>query len=256
MLPYQFSRAAVGMNTVEPSSEAFPCSWTLSGYQLIPTRNRKIKRSRSNYFIFRRRYQATDNKILLIHLKMKMHINFIGAVIALSHLAEPRSINLAASACPDPNTAKSFAIRQIAYLRYETSPYTFSPQLNTTQLVFEVDNENTGVSTGCACQNVMSSDGDWADDSHVWYACVDRTITVANGGGGGDGSETEYPVKTSVRVDWDDWRLTVNQTWRCEESVNISQFSIFTLTPTCTENISGLQYIKECTAPDLVVPAT
>ncbi|KAI1309212.1 hypothetical protein F5Y03DRAFT_74861 [Xylaria venustula] len=148
-----------------------------------------------------------------------MYINFIGAVTALSHLAEPRSIDLTPSSspstCPDPNTAKSFAIRQIAYLRYETSPYTASPQPNTTQLVFEVDNEDTGISTGCACQDVMSSDGDWADDSHIWYACVDRTITVTDDGG--NGSETQYPVKTSVRVEWDDWRLTVNQTWTCEE---------------------------------------
>ncbi|KAI3328759.1 hypothetical protein F4824DRAFT_390608 [Ustulina deusta] len=110
--------------------------------------------------------------------------------------------------CSDPNAAKSFAFRSIYYLRYEASPSAASsPQPNTTQLVFELDNASTGVSTGCACQNVMSA-GAWADDSRTWYACVDRVLTVGG---------AQHPVKTSALVDWDRWRLTVNQTWACEE---------------------------------------
>ncbi|KAI0428435.1 hypothetical protein F5Y09DRAFT_286990 [Xylaria sp. FL1042] len=144
-----------------------------------------------------------------------MHLHFIGAVMTLWHLIPPassRNLNLVPptpSSCPDPDTPKAFTLRQITYLRYETSPYTFSPQPNTTQLVFELENETTGVTTGCACQNVMRSDGTWADDSEFWYACVDKTLPVS-------GVQTVV-VKTSAHVDWDDWRLSVNQTWRCEE---------------------------------------
>ncbi|KAI0811807.1 hypothetical protein GGR55DRAFT_89000 [Xylaria sp. FL0064] len=193
-----------------------------------------------------------------------MHIHFIGAVITLSHLIPPassRNINLIPpilssppTSCPDPNTPKSFTLRQITYLRYETSPYTPSPQPNTTQLVFELENEVTGVTTGCACQNVMSFDGTWADDSEYWYACQDESIPIGTDGEGGE--QTAVVVKTSARVDWDGWRIAVNQTWECDESETISQFSSLTLTPTCTENRTGSQYIKECTAPDVVVSAT
>ncbi|KAI1276987.1 hypothetical protein F5Y07DRAFT_118994 [Xylaria sp. FL0933] len=211
-----------------------------------------------------------------------MHIHFIGAVMTLWHLisqAETRNINLipsipslplssrsqSPSSCPDPSTPKSFTLRQITYLRYETSPYMPSPQPNTTQLVFELENEVTGVTTGCACQNVMSADGSWADDSGYWYACQDGSIPISiptsttDGEGSGDsrGEQTAaVVVKTSARIDWDEWRIAVNQTWECDESETISQFSSLTLTPTCTETRTGFQYIKECTAPDVVVSAT
>lgn len=39
-------------------------------------------------------------------------------------------------------------------------------------------------------------------------------------------------------------------------SVTVSQFSALTLAPTCTENKTAFQYIKECTVPDLIVAAT
>ncbi|KAI1353898.1 hypothetical protein F5Y01DRAFT_44006 [Xylaria sp. FL0043] len=116
----------------------------------------------------------------------------------------------------------------------------------------------------------MSPDGTWADDSEYWYACQDESIPISipttipiptsttNGEGGDDEQQTTAAVvvKTSARVDWDGWRIAVNQTWECEESETISQFSSLTLTPTCTENRTGFQYIKECTAPDVVVSAT
>jgi hypothetical protein len=109
----------------------------------------------------------------------------------------------------NPNSPHSFTLRQIAYLQYETSPYTPTPQPNTTQLVFEVVNaiDDVPVSTGCACQNV-----NWADDSDHWYACLDREV------GGRGGGEPKYPVKTSVLVeDWEDWRVRIIQTWACDE---------------------------------------
>ncbi|TGJ88598.1 hypothetical protein E0Z10_g159 [Xylaria hypoxylon] len=143
-----------------------------------------------------------------------------GSAITLFHLttsATPANINLLPrtpppsvslqQSCSDPSGPRSFAFREITYLRYEVSAAVASPQPNTTQLVFELVNESTDISTGCACQNVMSG-GDWVDDSHTWYACVDRTITVGG---------TKYPVKTSALIDWDRWRLTVNQTWVCDE---------------------------------------
>ncbi|KAI1369729.1 hypothetical protein F5Y08DRAFT_334084 [Xylaria arbuscula] len=150
--------------------------------------------------------------------------------------------------CSDPNSPKSFSFHGITYLQHTTSPYQFSPQPNSTQLAFELVNENTGVSTGCACQIVMDRDGDWAgNDGEIQYACVDRTITVG---------DAQYPVKTSARVFWDDWLISVNQTWSCADSMTISQFSTLTLTPTCNETTSAFQYIKECTAPDVIIAAT
>ncbi|KAI0534473.1 hypothetical protein GGR58DRAFT_60118 [Xylaria digitata] len=150
-----------------------------------------------------------------------MYRHLIGPAIALFNLIPsatpnllpqvpplPPSISPTASqqSCLDPDIPYSFAFSSIAYLRYEVSLTSASPQPNTTQLVFELENENTGISTGCALQNVMNG-GDWADDSHRWYPCVDRVITVGG---------TQYPVRTSAHVRWDDWRVTVNQTWVCD----------------------------------------
>lgn len=78
--------------------------------------------------------------------------------------------------------------------------------VNTTQLVFEITNTATGISTGCSLQSVPRSDGAWPSGQAT--TCLERTIAV-------DGRD--YPVKTSARVDWDAWRLTVNQTWVCQE---------------------------------------
>ncbi|KAI3324448.1 hypothetical protein HD806DRAFT_534750 [Xylariaceae sp. AK1471] len=181
-----------------------------------------------------------------------MQIQILSSIIALGHLITPaasHAINLAPPPSHeiDLDTPPSFTLRQIAYLQYETSPYTPTSQPNTTQLVFEVLNsiDDIPVSTGCACQNV-----NWADDSNHWYSCLDREIV------GEEGSK-EYSVKTSVLVEnWEDWRVKINQTWVCEERISRSQVSSLTLTPTCTENKIGSQYIKECTAPDVVVSAT
>ncbi|KAI1171121.1 hypothetical protein F4777DRAFT_71631 [Nemania sp. FL0916] len=155
--------------------------------------------------------------------------------------------------CLEAGTPLSFSLSEFAYLRYEVSaslPPTGAP--NTTQLVFALENAVIGVVTGCALQNVMLGDGsgEWVDDSETWYACVDRTVVDPGGSG------IEWPVKTSARIDWAEWRLAINQTWGCDESVSISQFSALTLEPTCTENKTGSQYIMECTAPDIIVSAT
>ncbi|KAI0856968.1 hypothetical protein F4860DRAFT_386741 [Xylaria cubensis] len=192
-----------------------------------------------------------------------MHNQIVAAAVTLIHLLPRAQTHVLPSPSsplrPDtqppppsstqtcPTDPKSFSLSEITYLRYEVSPNVPTAQLNTTQLVFEITNLATEISTGCALQTIMSPSGDWLEDDATWYTCLERTITV---------NDKEYPVRTSARLDWDEWRLAVNQTWVCEESVTISQFSALTLTPTCTENKTASQYIKECTAPDVVVTAT
>ncbi|KAI1758464.1 hypothetical protein F4782DRAFT_27305 [Xylaria castorea] len=164
--------------------------------------------------------------------------------------SQPFSTQTQTQTCPSPTGPKSFfSLSEITYLRYEVAQNAPTAPPNTTQLVFEITNTATGISTGCALQTIMGPGGDWIDDDdeETWYTCLERTITV---------DDKEYPVTTSARFDWDEWRLTVNQTWVCDESVTISQFSVLTLAPTCTENKTASQYIKECTAPDVVVAAT
>ncbi|KAI0466511.1 hypothetical protein F4859DRAFT_518969 [Xylaria cf. heliscus] len=147
--------------------------------------------------------------------------------------------------CPTNSTPLTFTLTSITYQHLETSPNTPTAAPNTTQLVFELSNPTTGISTGCALQSVPRSDGAWPSGETT--TCLERSITV-------DGKS--YPVATTARVDWDAWWLAVNQTWVCEESVTISQFSALTLVPNCTEYNTGTQYIKECTAPDTIVAAT
>ncbi|KAI8625912.1 hypothetical protein F5Y19DRAFT_478992 [Xylariaceae sp. FL1651] len=154
--------------------------------------------------------------------------------------------SLSPSSCPEACEPTTFTLRDISYLRYEVSPYMPESQPNSTELAFELVNEANGISTGCACQNVMSH-GQWADDSHHWYACIDRSITVGN---------QQYSVRTSALVSWDDWQLAINQTWVCDDGAMVSQVSALTLAPNCTENRTASQYIKECTAPDIQVTAT
>ncbi|KAK5626533.1 hypothetical protein RRF57_002248 [Xylaria bambusicola] len=161
--------------------------------------------------------------------------------------------HLASSQCPDPSTPNTFSFTSFAYLRYTASPnpmlpYLPPPQPNTTQLVFILENVNTGVTTGCAIQNMMDSHGNWADDSRVWYQCVDRTMTGPDG--------VQRPVKTRAHVVWDEWRVTVNQTWACDDSTVVNQFATLTLTPTCSATTTSFQNIRSCEAPDVVVSAT
>ncbi|TRX91651.1 hypothetical protein FHL15_007433 [Xylaria flabelliformis] len=192
-----------------------------------------------------------------------MHRQIASAAIALVHLILPRAQThvlpspssplqpdtqpppppppplLSTQTCP--TSPKSFSLSEITYLRYEVSQNVPTAPPNTTQLVFEITNTATEISTGCALQTIMSPSGDWIEDDAIWYTCLERTIVV---------DDKEYPVRTSARLDWDEWRLAVNQT------VTVSQFSTLTLTPTCTENKTASQYIKECSAPDVVVTAT
>ncbi|KAI0450246.1 hypothetical protein F5B21DRAFT_491749 [Xylaria acuta] len=129
----------------------------------------------------------------------------------------PLPLPLSAQTCPSRTTPKSFSLSGITYLRYETSQYTSPAPPNTTQLVFEITNPATGISTGCALQTVMSPSGDWIDDDESWwYTCLERTITIDDDDDDDDGKK-KYPVRTSARFDWDEWRLAVNQTWVCEE---------------------------------------
>lgn len=77
----------------------------------------------------------------------------------------------------------------------------------------------------------MGAGGSWVDDRETWYACLDRVVgsTLGDGVGlGVDGgvrgevrdesqSLSRTVVKTSARIDWDAWRVAVNQTWACGE---------------------------------------
>ncbi|KAI0201681.1 hypothetical protein F4808DRAFT_459805 [Astrocystis sublimbata] len=193
-----------------------------------------------------------------------MHANPItsAALLTLAHLLGPAQPHVLPSSfspssqlqtCPSRTSPQSFSLRDITYLHYETAPNTPTPQPNTTQLVFEVTNSHTGISTGCALQIVPRPEkgddvetGDDDDEEQDWFTCLERTTS----------DEKSYPVKTSAHVDWDVWRLSVKQTWVCEESITINQFSAMTLAPTCTESRTGSQYIKECLVPDMVVAAT
>ncbi|KAI0505756.1 hypothetical protein F5B22DRAFT_496164 [Xylaria bambusicola] len=184
-----------------------------------------------------------------------MHIltSLIIALIPLT-IAKPHPVhqapNLSPSQCPDPSAPNSFTFSSFAYLRYTTSdnPMPPAPQPNTTQLVFVLENASTGVSTGCAIQNMMDGDGNWADDSRVWYQCVDRAVTGADG--------VQRAVRTRAHVIWDEWRVAVNQTWACDDSTTVSQFAALTLTPTCSVTTTSWQNIKSCEAPDVVVSTT
>ncbi|KAI1743008.1 hypothetical protein F4680DRAFT_390073 [Xylaria scruposa] len=153
-----------------------------------------------------------------------MHRQIVSAAIALIHLqiaqthvipSPPPSSPLQSDSQPPvfstqtcPTSPKSFSLSEITYLRYEVSANTPTAPPNTTQLVFEITNLATAISTGCALQIVMSPSGDWLEDDAAWHACLERTIRV---------DDKDYPVRTSARLDWDEWRLAVNQTWVCEE---------------------------------------
>ncbi|KAI1407720.1 hypothetical protein F5Y13DRAFT_195068 [Hypoxylon sp. FL1857] len=117
---------------------------------------------------------------------------------------------------------------------------------NSTQLAFEVINNANGVSTGCSAQNVEVG-GRWGDDSRYWYKCVGRSLEV-------DGNE--YPLSTSLHVIWDEWKLSVNQSWECDGGIHVKHIATATLAPSCQETKSAFQYINNCEAPDLEAPAT
>ncbi|KAI1155091.1 hypothetical protein F4825DRAFT_447818 [Nemania diffusa] len=137
-----------------------------------------------------------------------MHVPNLLSALPLLPSATPHTLILPRlEPCPPP--PQTFALRSITYLRYEVSAPYSSPQPNTTQLVFELENGATGVATGCACQDVMRPDGEWADGGgSLWHACADRALAVGG---------RERPVKTSARIEWDAWRLAVNQTWACDK---------------------------------------
>ncbi|KAI1494923.1 hypothetical protein F5X96DRAFT_420610 [Biscogniauxia mediterranea] len=174
-------------------------------------------------------------------LLFSLHIAFI--IAGRPSSSEVRGLP---SSCTEVSTSTTFGLSDITYLRYEVSQNPGDAPPNSTVLAFEVVNRANEVSTGCSCQNVMV-DGHWADDSAYWYACLDRSISI-----GGQ----EFTVKTNARVSWDAWVLAVNQTWACDEQATVRQISTTTLAPTCSETVSGPQYVKECTAPDMEVAAT
>lgn len=107
------------------------------------------------------------------------------------------------SSCADTYTPTTFTLKGVAYVKLLTWHFTTVP--NTTQLAFEVVNAANDISTGCSLQNVEIN-GQWGDDTKYWYSCADRSLTI---------DEEEYPVRTSAHIVWDDWNLTVNQTWDC-----------------------------------------
>ncbi|KAI1451467.1 hypothetical protein F4805DRAFT_96594 [Annulohypoxylon moriforme] len=149
-----------------------------------------------------------------------------------------------ASSCADISTPTTFSLSQISYIKIEQYP-TMATVPNSTQLVFDVINNANGVSTGCSPQNVEVN-GQWGNDSNYWYKCVDRSLEV-----NGD----EVPLSTSVHIIWDQWQLSVNQSWICGDQSVVRHISTTTLKPSCQETSSAFQYINECTAPDLEAPA-
>ncbi|KAI1370621.1 hypothetical protein F4677DRAFT_348997 [Hypoxylon crocopeplum] len=150
------------------------------------------------------------------------------------------------SSCADISAPTTFSLKQVSYLKFETYPGAYDEPPNSTQLAFEVVNQANGVSTGCSLQ-VVGWGGNWGDDSKVWHECIDRSLEVGG---------KEYPVKTSAHFVWDDWVLTVNQTWACDDKTTVRHISTATLEPDCTEDKTPFQYINSCTAPDAEVAAT
>ncbi|XXG96250.1 hypothetical protein Hte_002531 [Hypoxylon texense] len=148
------------------------------------------------------------------------------------------------SSCADTYTPTTFTVRGVAYVKSLTWHFTTTP--NSTQLAFEVVNAANGISTGCSLQNVEIN-GQWGDDTKYWYSCADRSLAI---------DENEYPVRTSAHIIWDDWKLTVNQTWDCGGGNAVTQISSVTLAPTCQEYQGDFQYVNDCTAPDLEAAAT
>ncbi|KAI1074252.1 hypothetical protein F5B20DRAFT_586483 [Whalleya microplaca] len=148
--------------------------------------------------------------------------------------------------CTETSTPTTFAVQSLVYLRFEAGPYPMESQPNTTQLAFEVANRANGVLTTCSFQNVMYQ-GQWVDDSNYWHTCGDRTFAV-------DG--VDHPVRTDALFVWDAWRLSVNQSWACDEVTTVSHISTMTFKPNCTETRSEYQYVNECTAPDVEATAS
>ncbi|OTA85559.1 hypothetical protein M434DRAFT_163249 [Hypoxylon sp. CO27-5] len=148
------------------------------------------------------------------------------------------------TSCADLFQPTTFSLKDITYLKVEEYP-TMATVPNSTQLAFEVVNNANGVSTGCSAQNVEIG-GRWGDDSKYWYKCIDRSLEV-------DGNE--YPLNTSLHVVWDEWKLSVNQSWECDGGTHVKHIATATLTPSCQETRSAFQYINNCEAPDLEAPA-
>ncbi|KAI1102706.1 hypothetical protein F4804DRAFT_255232 [Jackrogersella minutella] len=149
------------------------------------------------------------------------------------------------SSCVDLSKPTTFSLKQISYVKIEQYP-SMATVPNSTQLAFEVVNNANGISTGCSPQNVEVG-GQWGDDSNYWYKCIDRSLVVS-----GD----EHALSTSAHIIWDEWKLSVNQSWDCGSEIVVRHISTTTLTPSCQETRSAYQYIKDCTAPDLEAPAT
>ncbi|OTB09414.1 hypothetical protein M426DRAFT_79117 [Hypoxylon sp. CI-4A] len=107
--------------------------------------------------------------------------------------------------CTDISTPTTFSLGDISYVRVETAP-NFAITPNSTQLVFEITNNANGVLTGCSLINVQI-DGQWGDDSNYWFDCMDKNLEV-------DGNE--YPLQTNAHIIWEDWKVSVNQSWVCD----------------------------------------
>ncbi|KAI1211150.1 uncharacterized protein F4807DRAFT_458722 [Annulohypoxylon truncatum] len=185
-------------------------------------------------------------------------------------LALPSSETEQISSCDDIAAPTTFSLSQISYIKIEQYP-TMATVPNSTQLVFTVVNNANGVSTGCSPQNVEVN-GQWGDDSNYWYKCVDQSLEV-----NGD----EVPLSTSAHIIWDQWQLSVNQSWSCGDQYvsslalpkngnckivdkmlspntyrsTVRHISTTTLKPSCQETSSAFQYINECTVPDLEATA-
>ncbi|KAI0887709.1 uncharacterized protein GGS22DRAFT_88243 [Annulohypoxylon maeteangense] len=169
-------------------------------------------------------------------------LSFVQAGSSHTFLSSKRAEKV--SSCADISTPTTFSLSQISYIKIEQYP-TMATVPNSTQLVFEVVNNANSISTGCSPQNVEVN-GQWGNDSNYWYKCIDRNLEV-----NGD----EVTLSTSAHVVWEQWQLSVNQSWSCGDESIVRHISTTTLKPSCQETSSAFQYINECTAPDLEAPA-
>lgn len=130
---------------------------------------------------------------------------FLPLALALPAVQAGSDNTVQVQSCADVSKPSTFSLKGVTYLRYEVSPYQMDAMPNLTQLAFEVVNNANGVSIGCSAQNV-ENEGRWPDTSNYWYKCQDRSLKVG---------ANEYPITTSARIVWDDWKLSVNQTVDC-----------------------------------------
>ncbi|KAI1387129.1 uncharacterized protein F4822DRAFT_274653 [Hypoxylon trugodes] len=166
-------------------------------------------------------------------------------IAGANHGPEVHDINKrsAQESCAEISKPSTFTISNTQYIKVEGRD-PIDPMLNSTTIAFEVVNNANGVTVGCSRINVMH-DGKYPDDSKYWSDCQDLSLEV-------DG--TSYPLTTNANFLWNEWKLSVNQSWNCG-GATVRHISTVTLSPTCNETRSPYQYLNECSAPKVESPA-